>query len=771
MAVSIAQYVDLLFKKLQGVAKTANSTVKGASNESIASPAFLRGDVVWMQSDQIPGTAQVVTGVTSALTGGSSIQCIADTTVPPIGGIRPTWLTNEPYWVSQEFGSTWLPKVFVGPASAANIEATGTQIFAAGIGGAGEYYFDTQAGVLNFIGETIPTVLTAGNVVYVSGYQYVGDLGVTNIPSGANIGNLTITDTTITPTGNLVIFSGTEGIVIPAGNTAQRPSPAQTGTIRINTALAQIEAWDGADWISGGGGGGGNVTISDQQITPDGTSVTYGLDQDTNAVSILVSFNGVAQLPGVAYTVTGNSITFASAPLPTDAVDIRFLATATTRDAILNSTGNSGVTVTEIPTINMYVNSSNIANVTSNGILVNGIVSATGNVTGNYIFGNGSLLTGIITSVANINSGTSNVTVVSSGGNVSVGVGGTSNVTVFATTGAFVTGVVSATGNVTSGNVITGGLISATGNVTSGNLLTSGLISATGSVTGAVISIPAGALTLTNQGSVNDIIAGTKNVGQVIIGGTTQTGAITVGQSTATQSLSLASGVTSSGNTKTISIGQSGASGSNTNITMGPSAGVGTVNIGSGTTVVVANTSGTALSVAGNITGGNLSVGTGTITGGNIVNSNANGVGNIGSSTTYFNTVFAMATSAQYADLAEMYLADANYTAGTVLCFGGSAEVTQCNANMSPTVIGVVSTHPAYQMNTGLSGNCVVAVALMGRVPCLVIGPVTRGAMMVSAGNGHARAETNPAMGTVIGKALENFEGNVGIIEVVVGRL
>ena len=54
MAVSIAQYVDLLFKKLQGVAKTANATVKGASNESIASPAFLRGDVVWMQADQIP---------------------------------------------------------------------------------------------------------------------------------------------------------------------------------------------------------------------------------------------------------------------------------------------------------------------------------------------------------------------------------------------------------------------------------------------------------------------------------------------------------------------------------------------------------------------------------------------------------------------------------------------------------------------------------------------------------------------------------------------
>jgi hypothetical protein len=369
MAVSIAQYVDLLFKKLQGVAKTANSTVKGASNESIASPAFLRGDVVWMQSDQIPGTAQVVSGVTVALTGGNSIQCTADTTVPPIGGIRPTWLTNEIYWISQEFGSTWLPKVFVGPASAANIEATGTQIFSAGIGGVGEYYFDTQAGVLNFIGETIPTVLTVGNVVYVSGYQYVGDLGVTNIPSGANIGNLNITDTTITSnTANLVTIGGTEALVIPAGNTAQRPSPPLTGALRLNTAIPQLEVYDGVDWVTGSGGG-GNVNITDQQITPDGSSSTYVLDQETTQTSILVSLNGVSQLPGVAYTVTGNSIAFTETPLSSDIIDIRFLATATTDNKILNSSGNASVFVGESSNIIFTVNSSNVATITTGGVV------------------------------------------------------------------------------------------------------------------------------------------------------------------------------------------------------------------------------------------------------------------------------------------------------------------------------------------------------------------------------------------------------------------
>lgn len=370
MAVSIAQYVDLLFKKLQGVAKTANSTVKGASNESIASPAFLRGDVVWMQADQIPATAQVVGNITLALTGANSIQCSPDNTVPPIGGIRPTWLTNETYWVSQEFGSTWLPKVFVGPASAANIEATGTQIFAAGIGGVGEYYFDTQAGVLNFIGETIPTVLTAGNVVYVSGYQYVGDLGVTNIPSGANIGNLNITDTTITSTtANLVTIGGNEGLVIPYGNSAQRPSPPVTGALRYNTAIPQLEIYDGSAWVAGSGGGGGNVNISDQQITPDGSSITYVLDQDTTQTSILVNINGVGQLPGVAYTVTGNSISFNEAPLTTDIIDIRYLASATTNNKILNSTGNASVLVTESSNIIFTVNSSNVATITTGGVV------------------------------------------------------------------------------------------------------------------------------------------------------------------------------------------------------------------------------------------------------------------------------------------------------------------------------------------------------------------------------------------------------------------
>ena len=172
------------------------------------------------------------------------------------------------------------------------------------------------------------------------------------------------------------------------------------------------------------------------------------------------------------------------------------------------------------------------------------------------------------------------------------------------------------------------------------------------------------------------------------------------------------------------------------------------------------------------ITGSSLTVSTGTITGGNIVNANGNGTGNIGSSTVYFNTVFAKATSAQYADLAENYRADAAYEPGTVLEFGGNEEVTISTTDSSKRVAGVVSTNPAYLMNAGLSGMYIAAVALTGRVPVKVAGPVAKGDLMVSNGNGRARACMNavPIVGTILGKSLENFTGGEGTIEVVIGK-
>jgi hypothetical protein len=129
------------------------------------------------------------------------------------------------------------------------------------------------------------------------------------------------------------------------------------------------------------------------------------------------------------------------------------------------------------------------------------------------------------------------------------------------------------------------------------------------------------------------------------------------------------------------------------------------------------------------------------------------------------------ATQARYADLAEMYAADANYAPGTVLIFGGNNEVTVSTGDAQTQVAGVVSTNAAHIMNTGISAEYPVTLALAGRVPTKVYGPVKKGDMMVSAADGYARACATPAMCTVIGKALEEFNGTTGVIEVVINNM
>lgn len=122
----------------------------------------------------------------------------------------------------------------------------------------------------------------------------------------------------------------------------------------------------------------------------------------------------------------------------------------------------------------------------------------------------------------------------------------------------------------------------------------------------------------------------------------------------------------------------------------------------------------------------------------------------------------AVATSAQYADLAELYLADSDYPVGTVLCIGGSKEVTA--ATHGDTAMGVVSAQPAFLMNKGLIGGTVVA--LKGRVPVQVQGPVSKGNKLVPAQNLHgvaAVACTNDTDYFAI--SLQDHQSGLGMIE------
>jgi hypothetical protein len=162
-------------------------------------------------------------------------------------------------------------------------------------------------------------------------------------------------------------------------------------------------------------------------------------------------------------------------------------------------------------------------------------------------------------------------------------------------------------------------------------------------------------------------------------------------------------------------------------------------------------------------------------TGGNptgIINGAGNAIGNIGSSGSYFNTIFATATTALYADVAERFAADEIYTPGTVVELGGSAEITMVKIDASNNVFGVISTRPAFTMNGGAGENDThPPVAMTGRVPVRVTGAVRKGDRLVSAGDGIARS-ARPEEATafnVIGRALaDKLDTGLGTVEAIV---
>jgi hypothetical protein len=155
-----------------------------------------------------------------------------------------------------------------------------------------------------------------------------------------------------------------------------------------------------------------------------------------------------------------------------------------------------------------------------------------------------------------------------------------------------------------------------------------------------------------------------------------------------------------------------------------------------------------------------------------IVNGAGNAVGNIGSSSSYFNTVFAQATTALYADVAERFASDEIYEPGTVVELGGSAEITRVQHDASDSVFGVISTRPAFTMNGGAGDNDThPPVAMTGRVPVKVTGIVNKGDRLISAGDGMARA-ARPGEATsfnVIGRALTGkTTAEAGTVEAIV---
>lgn len=626
-------------------------------------------------------------------------------------------------------------------------------------------------GRVSATGNVVANNVSAGNIVSTVVVNATGNISATGNVTGANL----VTGGMVTSTGNVNAGAFyTAGQLVSVGNV---------------TTLG---------YFVGDGGYLSNVTaisnVAAQQIA-NGTTVMAVASSNGNIFAtinaignVMVLYDGGANFTG-AVSITGN----VSAANVNASANVSVTGNVNAANLLVTSTANVGTLIAS------NINASALTSGTVHSDRLSG--SYTIDVTGN-VSGTAATVTNAaqpnITSVGNLTS----VVVV---GNATVGNLSTA-------------GLVTATGNISGGNVNTGGLVSAVGNVRGGNITTGGLVSATGnliggnlqaaglSLSGNVVSainttanitttanISGGNLLGTLVGSVafgSGSVSGTGNISGGNIIGTIVAGAITgssisvsgnvTGGNINTAGLVSATGNVIGGNLQATGLSLSGnvVSAINTTANITTTANIsggnliGTIATASQTNITSVGTLG-SLSVTGNVTSGNLitSGTTGILSVNSITHTGTNAVGNIGSASSYFNQVFATATTALYADLAEKYTADAEYPAGTVVSFGGTAEVTASTTPEDRRIAGVVSANPSYLMNAGLDSEYVAVVALQGRVPCLVQGTVRKGDMMVSAGNGRARSEQDPATGSVVGKALADFDGDFGTIEVVVGRI
>jgi Chlorovirus glycoprotein repeat len=563
-----------------------------------------------------------------------------------------------------------------------------------------------------------------------------------------------------------------------------------TGVIQNTSNIQSQSTTTGALVVQGGVGVTGNINA--QSVAATSLTGTLTTPNQPNITGVGVITSGTWQGMSITNTYLANS----SLTINGTSVSLGGSATVTANAATLTGTAlNSTVVASSL---------TSVGNLTS--LSARGAITTTGNISAAYFIGDGSQLTNVPASAL---IGTASSIAVSgniTAGNVSAtrltGTLTTASQTNITAVGNIVTGTWSATpiqnaylanssitingaavslgGSVvidTSATGLTGNTLNsniANSNLTSVGTLTS--LTVSGNITAGNVSATnlTGALTtaaqpnITSMGNLTALSASgniitTGNViaakfygdGSQLTGLPANYGNTQVAAYLPTYAGNIGGTVTTTAQPRITSVG---------NLTALSASG----NISTTGNVVAAKFYGDGSALTGVVaTGiGNLS----SITVGNIINANTNGVGNIGTSTNSFNTIFARATSAQYADIAECYLADAAYTPGTVLEFGGKFEVTE-STDESQRIAGVVSTSPAYVMNDQLQGQHVVQVALLGRVPCRVRGKIFKGDFMVAGGSGYARPTAYPKFGTVIGKALEDFDGVDGVIEIVVGRL
>jgi hypothetical protein len=453
MSVSIAQQVDLLYKQAFGVTKTDTANNKSPSNESIPSPLLIRGDTQWTQSDQIPAVAAAVANLVQAYTGASAVQMTADNTTVPIGGIYPTWKTNLTYWIPQEFGATYAIKVYVDNPGAANPTVTGTQIFAAGSGGTGEFYYNYQSGVLNFIGETIPASLTSGKVLYAVGYRYIGLVGVTNLPSGTTIGNLEFTNNVISSTNT------NANIVLTPNGTGQVTTTASfTGTDVYIANLVANTSGNIFDLVVANKANLGN--IANVILTGGSNGQVVQTDGAGNLSFATISTSGVSN---------GNS----SVTIPTVDGNINLTSNGNLSLVVTstgaNVTGDLGVSGNLNVILDVSGNTANFTNaVTISSLTVNNNLGGnTANFSGNIDAANANLGNLVIANhfQGDVINGNSNISIVPNGNILFSVSAAAANVVTISNVGINVVGYVSANGDGNFGALKSNSLTALSGNL------------------------------------------------------------------------------------------------------------------------------------------------------------------------------------------------------------------------------------------------------------------------------------------------------------------
>lgn len=189
------------------------------------------------------------------------------------------------------------------------------------------------------------TVNNWGNFVVGNLYtQALNSANILFVNTGSNV--VTVGSNTVT-TGATFAVNATDSILIPIGNSFQRPATPVVGMIRFNTTLDTFEFYSDVDGWTVGGGGGGGASLTSQTFTADGSTTVFNLTNPSTTVDSMVQINGVTQVPTAAYSIVGNTLTFTEAPEAGDTIEVREIVAQSTVHAITNSSGNASISVND----------------------------------------------------------------------------------------------------------------------------------------------------------------------------------------------------------------------------------------------------------------------------------------------------------------------------------------------------------------------------------------------------------------------------------------